>query len=379
MERLKRLRNSLRVSRPGACVDSQRVSGRSVIDFQILRAEAMSGREPLWKVNDQAARLAELVSHAGDLKEAPLRRDVRSLGRLLGEVMKEQVGSEFFAAVEQLRLLLIEHRELHARGEPSHEAVDEDQLMDRAQRIVKGLSVGDAHRMAKAFAIYFELTNLAETNHRKRRRRAAQASLERQAQPGSFLGTLRRMRAAGISDQQVLRWLRQLEVTVVFTAHPTEVARRTVLFKRQRIAEELEQLDRLPLTEKDAEKREQAIAAEITALWETDEVRRRRPTVGDEIKMGLDYYPSVLFETLPNIYEELADDFREAYGGELCGHELPRLFSFGSWIGGDRDGNPYVTPECFAYCPTDDPRLLHQENRRFDLAPESLNVSSGDL
>jgi len=307
----------------------------------------MSGRGPLWKVNDQAARLAELVSHAGDLKEAPLRRDVRSLGRLLGEVLKEQVGREFFAAVEELRLLLIEHRELHARREPSDEGVVyEDQLMDRAQRIVKGLSIGDAHRMAKAFAIYFELTNLAETNHRKRRRRAAQASPERQAQPGSFLGTLRRLRAAGISEQQVMRWLRQVEVTVVFTAHPTEVARRTVLFKRQRIAGELEHLDRLLLTEKDAEQHERAIAAEITALWQTDEIRRRRPTVVDEIRMGLDYYPSVLFETLPNIYEELADDFREAYGGELCGHELPRLFRFGSWIGGDRDGNPYVTPEC---------------------------------
>ncbi len=307
----------------------------------------MSGRGPLWKVNDQSARLAELVSHAGDLKEVPLRRDVRTLGRLLGEVLKEQVGSEFFTAVEELRVLLIEHRELHAGRETSDKGVaDEDRLMDRAQWIVKDLNIGEAHWMTKAFAIYFELTNLAETNHRKRRRRAAQVSLEPQAQPGSFLGTLRRMRAAGITEQQVLRWLRQVEVTVVFTAHPTEVARRTVLFKRQRIAEELEQLDRLPLTEREAEKRERAITAEITALWQTDEVRRRSPTVRDEIKMGLDYYPSVLFETLPNVYEELADDFREAYGAELEGHELPRLLSFGSWIGGDRDGNPYVTPEC---------------------------------
>src|SRR3989442_100872 len=309
--------------------------------------KGMPEREPLWKVNDQAARLAELVSQAGDLKEAPLRRDVRSLGRLLGEVLKEQVGIEFFTAVEELRLLLIEHREARARREASDKkAVDEDQLMDRAQRIVNGLDIVDAHRMAKAFAIYFELTNLAETNHRKRRRRAAQVSLERQAQPGTFLGTLRRMRAAGITEQQVLRWLRQVEVTVVFTAHPTEVARRTVLFKRQRIAEVLEHLDRLPLPVKEAERLERSIAAEITALWQTDEVRRRRPTVRDEIKMGLDYYPSVLIETLPNIYEELADDFREAYGGEMWGHELPRLLRFGSWIGGDRDGNPYVTPEC---------------------------------
>ena len=119
-----------------------------------------------------------------------------------------------------------------------------------------------------------------------------------------------------------------------------------MLFKRQRIAEELEQLDRLPLTEREAEKHEQAILAEISSLWQTDEVRRRRPAVRDEIRMGLDYYPSVLFATLGRLYEELADDFRETYGGTVAARDLPRVLRFGSWIGGDRDGNPSVTPEC---------------------------------
>ena len=129
---------------------------------------------PLWKVDDQAARLAELVTNDRDLKDAPLRRDVRSLGRLLGEVLKEQVGDELFAAVEELRLLLIEHRELHAQRVASgQDAANEHRLMERAERIVNRLNVADAHQMTKAFGIYFELTNLAETNHRKRRRRAA--------------------------------------------------------------------------------------------------------------------------------------------------------------------------------------------------------------
>ena len=298
----------------------------------------------LWNVDDQAARLAELTSHDPDVKEAPLRRDVRSLGRLLGEVLKEQAGDKLFSAVEELRVLLIEHRELHAQS--GHDVENVQRLIERAERIVGRLDVAEAHQMAKAFAIYFELTNLAETNHRKRRRRAAQTSPELLAQPGSFLGTLRRMRAAGISQQQALEWLSKIEVILVFTAHPTEVARRTVLFKRQRIAAELEQLDRLPLTERESEQHEQAIIAEITALWETDEVRRRQPRVRDEIRMGLDYYPSVLFETLPALYDELADDFREAYGEELPANALPRVLRFGSWIGGDRDGNPLVTPEC---------------------------------
>ncbi|HEX7333832.1 MAG TPA: phosphoenolpyruvate carboxylase, partial [Pyrinomonadaceae bacterium] len=298
----------------------------------------------LWNVDDQAGRLAELTSQDRDLKEAPLRRDVRSLGRLLGEVLKEQVGDEFFAAVEELRLLLIEHRELHAQT--GHDLDNKRRLIEQAESIVSRLNVAEAHQMAKAFAIYFELTNLAETNHRKRRRRAAQTSPELLAQPGSFLGTLRRMRDAGITQQQALEWLAKIEVILVFTAHPTEVARRTVLFKRQRIAAELEQLDRLPLTERESKKHEQAIIAEITALWQTDEVRRRHPSVSDEIRMGLDYYPSVLFETLPALYEELAEDFREAYGDELAANVLPRVLRFGSWIGGDRDGNPLVTPEC---------------------------------
>jgi len=298
----------------------------------------------LWNVDDQAARLAELISQDRDLKEAPLRRDVRSLGRLLGEVLKEQVGDSLFSTVEELRVLLIEHRELHTQ--PGDNLQDVQRLIGRAEEIVSRLDVTEAHQMAKAFAIYFELTNLAETNHRKRRRRAAQASPELLAQPGSFLGTLRRMRDAGITRQQALEWLAMIEVILVFTAHPTEVARRTVLFKRQRIAAELEQLDQLPLTEMESEKHEQAILAEITALWQTDEVRRRQPSVRDEIRMGLDYYPSILFETLPALYEQLADDFREAYAHQLPANALPRVLRFGSWIGGDRDGNPLVTPEC---------------------------------
>src|SRR5690242_15766995 len=128
----------------------------------------------LWNVDDQVARLAELTSQDQDLKEAPLRRDVRSLGRLLGEVLKEQVGDTLFSAVEELRLLLIEHRELHAQL--GHDLENERRLIERAAEIVSGLDLAEAHQMAKAFAIYFELTNLAETNHRKRRRRAAQTS-----------------------------------------------------------------------------------------------------------------------------------------------------------------------------------------------------------
>jgi len=306
----------------------------------------VANTKPVWSAEDQNRRLAELVSNEPDVKEAPLRRDVRSLGRLLGEVLKEQGGVELFAAVEEIRQLAIEHRdlELEARGERprgrSHE------VTTRVAQLVDDMSLREAYRVTKAFAIYFELINLAETNHRKRRRRTGQLSPQTPPQPGTIRGTLRRMRQAGINKEAALDWLRKVDVIPVFTAHPTEVARRTVLFKRQRIATHLELLDRLPLTDAEAGAREAAIAAEISALWQTDEVRRRPPTVVDEIKMGLDYYSGCLIETVPRLYEEFAEALAQVYECEFNARDLPTLLHFGSWIGGDRDGNPYVTAEC---------------------------------
>ncbi|MCA1619551.1 MAG: phosphoenolpyruvate carboxylase [Acidobacteria bacterium] len=298
----------------------------------------MDESERLWEVEDQRARLDELTARDGEGKVAPLKRDVRSLGRLLGVVLKEQAGDALFDAVEELRGLTTAQRE-------APRAEEREGSMGRAAALVSRLSVGDAHRLSKAFAIYFELTNLAETNHRKRRRRAAEV-FGGEPQEGTFRGTLRRVRDAGKGCDEALELLGRVEVVPVFTAHPTEVARRTVLFKRARIAAELERLDRLPLSDRRAREAAERVAAEITALWQTDEVRRRQPTVRDEIKMGLDYYPAALVPTVPEVYEEMADAFRETYGRALEAAELPRVVRFGSWIGGDRDGNPFVTPDC---------------------------------
>src|SRR2546423_7843300 len=146
----------------------------------------MGMKEALWATDDQAARLAEMMSDDTRLKEAPLRRDVRSLGRLLGDVLKEQAGQALFDRVEHLRLLAIEHREVQAEKkaqadraaalvdaqssadtQPAAHPSDPYQLMAMARQFVAEMSVEQAHRLTKAFATYFELTNLAETNHRK--------------------------------------------------------------------------------------------------------------------------------------------------------------------------------------------------------------------
>jgi len=307
------------------------------------------GETPLWATEDQKGRLSELTASTSDpAKELPLRRDVRSLGMLLGRVLVEQSGEGLLDVVEHLRRLLIQQREPpnleHTGREP--ESYSEEDGMDRARSIIARLSVEDAYKLTKAFSIYFELTNLAETNHRKRRRRAGQLHADHPLLPGSFRGTLTRLKAVGTTAQQALDALKQIEVTPVFTAHPTEVARRTVLGKRRNIAGFLEQLDRLPLSISDAEELEMRMLAEITALWQTDEVRLTKPSVADEIRMGLDPYPMTLFDTLPKVYAEMADCFREVYGLDLEERQLPCVLSFGSWIGGDRDGNPFVTGDC---------------------------------
>lgn len=295
----------------------------------------------LWNPESWPQRLAELEAQTGDLKEAPLRRDVRSLGTLLGDVLREQAGEEFFQHVEALRQGTIRRRDAEVKGDLEEAA----RQGARALELIHSLPVERSILLTRAFAFYFELINLAETNHRKRRRMALQLSGESSRQRGSLAGTLSEMRRVGISADEALVWLRRVRIVPVFTAHPTEVARRSVMFKRRRIGELLARLDRIPIPAEELARLEDLVLAEITSLWQTDEVRSRRPTVFDEVKMGLDYYDVSIFETLPGLYREIAAAFRAAYGVEIESRELPQVLSFGSWIGGDRDGNPFVTPD----------------------------------
>ena len=304
----------------------------------------------LWSSTDWAQRLAELQATSGEVKEAPLRRDVRSLGMLLGEVLREQGGDALYDAVEALRRTAIARREAET---PQGHAERAGMQLQQALALVYSVDVKLAYQLARAFSFYFELINLAETNHRKRRRVSHQlnegASAKSSIARGDLRGTLRRLREAGASSEEAYELLRRVCISPVFTAHPTEVARRSVMFKRRRISDLLEQLDRIPVPEAQLDSLERDLTAEITALWQTDDVRSARPTVRDEIRMALDYYESSLFETLPVLYGEvaaaLAEEYPDAQGGAPDLADLPQVVSFGSWIGGDRDGNPFVTPE----------------------------------
>jgi phosphoenolpyruvate carboxylase len=294
----------------------------------------------LWLPASWPDRLAELLDPAPEQKAAPLRRDIRSLGMLLGQVLREQALPGIYDDVEALRLAAIARREDGAASET---------LDVRA----KAEDLNRAYQLARAFSFYFELINLAETNHRKRRRRAHQletSSPGAKPQRGSLQGTLRALREAGIELPEALSLLEQVQIVPVFTAHPTEIARRSVMFKRRRISDLLEALDRIPIPGAELESLEQTLLAEITALWQTDDVRTARPTVRDEVRMALDYYESSLFDTLPVLYAEVHEALAAEYGTEAVPAigDLPLLISFGSWIGGDRDGNPFVTPETTA-------------------------------
>jgi phosphoenolpyruvate carboxylase len=296
----------------------------------------------LWTPANWPQRLAELLAPTGELKEAPLRRDVRSLGMLLGEVLKEQSGTDLYEAVENLRRTAIARRDADTNGDTAAA----NSTMQQALLAVHGYGndTTRAYQLARAFSFYFELINLAETNHRKRRRRSAQLN---DAAPlrGDLHGTLRRLKEAGIDAKQAAELLAHIVITPVFTAHPTEVARRSVMFKRRRISDLLEKLDRVAVPEAELESLEREVAGEITALWQTDDVRSARPMVRDEIRMALDYYEASLFDTLPVLYSEVAAALEAEYGTHESIAELPLLVQFGSWIGGDRDGNPFVTAE----------------------------------
>ncbi len=288
-----------------------------------------------------------------------MRRDVRSLGTLLGRVLREQPGNALFDAVESLRRTAIARREADGRGDV---AAGRGHLA-QAEALTHEVAADarTAFFLARAFAFYFELINLAETNHRKRRRRSALLDATAEPQRGSLRGTFRRMHAAGFSREQTLELLAQICITPVFTAHPTEVARRSVMFKRRSISDLLERLDNIPLPATELDALESALLAEITALWQTDDVRHERPTVRDEVQMALDYYEASLFGTIPVLYAEIAS----ALDAEFAGSEptqlaaLPVVVKFGSWIGGDRDGNPFVTAATTAEALALSRELLH--------------------
>ena len=267
--------------------------------------------------------------------DAPLRSDVRFLGRLLGEVLVEQEGEALFSVEEVIRKLSIRRR----RGPRAGRAEAQKELV----RQLEALPIEQSEPVLRAFAMYFRLVNIAEQHHRIRRARAHASSPGEPPQRGSLAAAMITAKNAGVSAEAMREALARLEVTLTLTAHPTEAGRRTVLEKLYRIARRLEERDRCQLLPREEEESRAAIREEITLLWQTDEVRREKPTVGDEVKNVLWYVEEILWDLLPELPQELGRAFERAYGESL--DALPMPLRIHAWPGGDMDGNPHVTPE----------------------------------
>jgi phosphoenolpyruvate carboxylase len=266
--------------------------------------------------------------------DRPLRRDVRFLGRVLGEVLLAQEGPELFALEERVRHLAIRRR----RGPRADRPAAGDELA----RLLAGLPSPTAEAIVRAFSAYFQLVNLAEQHHRIRRARAHARRRNQPPQRGSLAAILQKARAAGIPASRVRKAIANLEVTLTLTAHPTQPARRTVLEKLDRISRHLEEADRCRLTPHERADARRRIREEVTALWLTDEVRRERPTVADEVRNVLWYTDEIFRTRLPELNHGLAQAFAAAYGEPLDVDPTPLRIH--SWVGGDMDGNPSVTP-----------------------------------
>ena len=263
-------------------------------------------------------------------KHSALRDDVHVLGALVGDVLKEQGGDTLFDLVEKDRRLSIRRR----AGDKEAAAELGIQLRGRAPQVARDL--------ARAFSMWFRAVNLAEKVHRIRRRRGYFLEASDRAQPGGVEAALAALKARGLTLDEVLELLKKIRIEPVFTAHPTESARRTMLRKNQRIAELL--LDRLDptLTPQELRQNWSRVRTEITTAWQTEDHPRERLTVADEREHVVFYLAEILYRILPAFYDEIAEALAKLYGVPADSLELPDMIRFGTWVGGDMDGNPDV-------------------------------------
>ncbi len=265
-------------------------------------------------------------------KDTPLRDDVRVLGALVGDVIREQGGEALFERVETARLAAIQRREQAPEGQAT------------LVKIVSSLRGEEAEELVRAFSTYFTVVNLAEQVHRIRRRR----DYLREGtgpQPASLEHTIRQLANQGMTFEETLTLLTGLRVEPVFTAHPSEATRRTLLDKEQHIATCL--IERLNPARTPAEEHRLLgrIRDEVTSGWQTEEHPRERPTVMDELEHVTYYVAEIVYHVIPLLYEVLSDALRAVYGRDAPVERLPTLLRFASWVGGDMDGNPNVSAQ----------------------------------
>lgn len=255
-------------------------------------------------------------------KDAPLKEDIRLLGRLLGDVLRNQEGEAVFDVVETIRQTAVRFR----RDDDPEAARELDALL-------KKLTREETNSVVRAFSYFSHLANIAEDQHHVRRRRAHQLAGSN-AQPGSVAYALARLQDAGVEQDDVAVFLREALISPVLTAHPTEVQRKSILDAEHDIARLLAERD-LPLTPKERAHNMMLLQARVATLWQTRMLRYEKLTVADEIENALSYYRTTFLRELPALYDDIEDELQTKLDDAV-------YLQMGSWIGGDRDGNPNV-------------------------------------
>jgi phosphoenolpyruvate carboxylase len=272
--------------------------------------------------------------------ELPLIDDIRLLGKILGDIIREQEGDIVYALVEQIRKLSVAfHRDANQKA--NHEL----------SKLLKGLTSDSAVKVLRAFTYFSHLANLAEDRHHIRRR----VAYERNGsyQDGSIFMAMKKLHAAGVSNKLISKTLQESFISPVLTAHPTEVQRTSILEAERDIANLLTARDQIKesskannsqkdaLLNKDLKANEEQIRARVLQLWHTRLLRFTKLTVADEIENALTYYETTFLREIPKIYAELEDS--------LAGNPVASFLKMGQWIGGDRDGNPNVSAKTLEY------------------------------
>ena len=266
-------------------------------------------------------------------KDAPLKEDIRLLGRLLGDVLRDQQGEAVFQVVENIRQTAVRFR---------REA--DVQAGAELNKLLKKLTKEQTISVVRAFSYFSHLANIAEDQHHNRRRRAHLLAGS-EAQEGSVAYALEKLHGAGVTGATVRKFFKEALIAPVLTAHPTEVQRKSILDAEHEIARLLAARD-LPMTAKERAANTERIHARVTTLWQTRLLRYTKLTVEDEINNALSYYHMTFLRELPALYEDIEDEISEQFpqrsGSGNTYRDLPSYVQMGSWIGGDRDGNPNV-------------------------------------
>jgi len=256
-----------------------------------------------------------------------LRDDIRLLGRILGDTVRDQEGPELFDLVERIRQTSIRfHR-------------DEDRLARRElEQILDSMSTSETVRIVRAFSYFSHLANIAEDQNNIRQMRANKGGGS-----GMLAETLAHARAAGIGAEALRNFFKSALVSPVLTAHPTEVRRKSTMDREMEVASLLDRRERVALTAEEAAASDEQLRREVLTLWQTNLLRRTKLTVLDEVANGLSFYDYTFLREVPRLVNALEDRLEE--GGEQAAGELASFLRMGSWIGGDRDGNPFVTAD----------------------------------